>query len=247
MRGPFDDDDDYGRRQSSNDAEVTLGAGTLLLLVVGLIVVCGVCFGIGYWVGHRGVASPAEAQQSVQQSGDAPQASTSPTKPSANTQPPPSAPSSSVPVPSAAAADNAVQPPASEAPQRTAAAPVPALSSAQNPAPGASQPQVRPALPTTTPSPQYPSRPADPTAQSQVRSAQAPGGVSLWVQVAAVSHVEDAQVLVNALKKKGYTVTPRREVDNLIHVRIGPFTSRDEANSWRGKLLNDGYNAEIQQ
>jgi cell division septation protein DedD len=49
------------------------------------------------------------------------------------------------------------------------------------------------------------------------------------------------------LRKRGYTVTPRRESDNLIHVRIGPFSTSDEANRWRAKLLDDGYNAEVQQ
>jgi cell division septation protein DedD len=68
----------------------------------------------------------------------------------------------------------------------------------------------------------------------------------VWVQIAAVSHVEDAQVLTTALRKRGYNVTPRREADNLIHVRIGPFSTRDEANRWRAKLLDDGYNAEIE-
>jgi len=32
----------------------------------------------------------------------------------------------------------------------------------------------------------------------------------------------------------------------LIHVRIGPFKTRDEADAWRQKLLNDGYNAIVQ-
>jgi cell division septation protein DedD len=32
----------------------------------------------------------------------------------------------------------------------------------------------------------------------------------------------------------------------LIHVRIGPFTNRDEASRWRQKLMNDGYNAMVQ-
>jgi cell division septation protein DedD len=67
------------------------------------------------------------------------------------------------------------------------------------------------------------------------------------VQVAAVSHAEDADVLVDALRKRGYAVTERRDpADGLIHVRIGPFASREEANRWRDKLLGDGYNAIVQ-
>ena len=67
------------------------------------------------------------------------------------------------------------------------------------------------------------------------------------VQIAAVSHQEDADVLIGALRRHGYAVNAQRDpVDRLIHVRIGPFNNRDEANRWRTKLLDDGYNAMIQ-
>ena len=79
-----------------------------------------------------------------------------------------------------------------------------------------------------------------------VEPAIVPAGQSM-VQIAAVSQPEDAEVLVNALRKRGYAVSARREAtDSLIHVRIGPFASRDEANLWRQRLLNDGYNAIVQ-
>jgi cell division septation protein DedD len=67
------------------------------------------------------------------------------------------------------------------------------------------------------------------------------------VQIAAVSHAEDAEVLVNALKKRGYAVTVRRDIaDSLLHVQTGPFVNRNDANAMRLKLLNDGYNAVVQ-
>ena len=67
------------------------------------------------------------------------------------------------------------------------------------------------------------------------------------VQIAAVSHAEDAEVLVNALRKRGYSVTARRDAgDSLIHVQTGPFINRNDANAMRQKLLNDGYNAIVQ-
>jgi cell division septation protein DedD len=70
---------------------------------------------------------------------------------------------------------------------------------------------------------------------------------TMMVQIAAVSHQEDADVLAGALKKRGYTVNVGRDRgDGLIHVRIGPFTSRTDANAARQKLLNDGYNASVQ-
>ena len=64
------------------------------------------------------------------------------------------------------------------------------------------------------------------------------------VQVAAVSHDEDAQVLVSSLRKRGYNVSVRHEQqDTLSHVQVGPFASRDAAKAMRQKLLDDGYNA----
>jgi cell division septation protein DedD len=67
------------------------------------------------------------------------------------------------------------------------------------------------------------------------------------VQVAAVRNAEDAGVLTNALRRRGYPVNAQREpADGMIHVRVGPFNTRDEANRWRDKLLGDGYNAMVQ-
>ena len=67
------------------------------------------------------------------------------------------------------------------------------------------------------------------------------------VQIAAVSNPEDSDVLVTALRRRGYAVSAHREAaDGLIHVLIGPFSNRNDANQWRKKLLNDGYNAILQ-
>jgi DedD protein len=64
------------------------------------------------------------------------------------------------------------------------------------------------------------------------------------VQIAAVSNPADADVLINALHKRGYSVNARHEpADALIHVQIGPFSSRADAVAMRQKLLGDGYNA----
>jgi cell division septation protein DedD len=70
--------------------------------------------------------------------------------------------------------------------------------------------------------------------------------VALMVQVATLAHQEDADVLVEALKRRGYAVAAHRDTDGMVHVRVGPFDSRDVANQWRQKLMNDGYNAVVQ-
>jgi cell division septation protein DedD len=70
---------------------------------------------------------------------------------------------------------------------------------------------------------------------------------SLIVQVAALANPDDAEVLVGALRKRGYQASAHREPgDGLIHVRIGPFASRELAEQWRQKLQSDGYNAVVQ-
>jgi len=76
---------------------------------------------------------------------------------------------------------------------------------------------------------------ADPTAPLPANS--------YVVQVAAVSKAEDADALVDALKKKQYpafsTNTP---TDKLIHVQVGPYPDIKDAELMRGKLVSDGYN-----
>jgi len=84
-----------------------------------------------------------------------------------------------------------------------------------------------------------------PALSSQALPSQPPS--VFMVQIAAVSEQPDADVLVSALRKHGYSVTVQRDpADGLLHVRIGPYTSIDNANTMRQKLLNDGYNAVVQ-
>ena len=67
------------------------------------------------------------------------------------------------------------------------------------------------------------------------------------VQIAAVLHADDANVLVNALRKRGFEATAERmPSDGLVHVRIGPFATHEEASRMSTRLLEDGYNAMVQ-
>ncbi len=84
---------------------------------------------------------------------------------------------------------------------------------------------------------------ATPVLKSAVATV-APSGI--MVQVAAISVPQDADILVEALKKRGYTAVVRNEPqDQLLHVQLGPFASRGEASAMRTKLLADGYNAVV--
>lgn len=197
---------------AGNDTELTLGAGAFLGIGCALLVLCAICFGLGYVVGHR--SSPDQSATAGLPAADTKAAVTgSGTKPGAGS-----------------AAQAPVQPQTQAVTDAqsdgTGITTAPATGGAvQGNAPDG---QVRPALATQT----QPGR-------SQVQG---------WmVQIAAVSHQEDAQVLVDALRKHGYEATARRDLgDNLIHVQAGPFVNRNDANAIRQKLLSDGYNAIVQ-
>jgi DedD protein len=213
---------------TSSDTELTLGGGTLLVLACGLLMLCGVCFGLGYVVGHRNsVIQTAVLPVPVSKPGIAPLASA--VKPGAAEIAPP---------PPRVSADNQ----SSQPTEISDPAPAPQSGAGQ----ASTQPQVKPALDSQV-------RPAFAVVsgtgdRAAVKVQPATAKVQGWmVQIAAVSHTEDAQVLIDALRKRGYEVTARRDLaDNMIHVQTGPFVNRSDANVMRQKLLNDGYNAIVQ-
>jgi len=244
MRGYFEDEE-AERKDGGRDTELTLGTGALVAIPLGLVLVCGLCFGLGYVIGHRAPPrAAAPAAQSVAQT-PAPeqeplQGSDSIPKPSADEQAPVAPTAAASDGTQAPTADNGANPANTQTSSAAAgqAGVPPAAGTPGSAAPA--EPQVRPALAGATPA-------AQPAATPQNVQPALPAGPPLMVQVAAVSHAEDAEVLVNALRKRGYQVVEQREpADGLIHVRIGPFATREEANRMARKLLDDGYNALIQ-
>lgn len=207
------------------EKELTLGPVLLTALAVGLVALCAVCFFTGYAMGRH--ANPALAA-SVAPAASGPSAAqllANPPKPTA-TQ------SGNTPQAAAQTATTADAGDGStvDGPAATATPGQPAVVQTALPAQaGSVQPAVvndqivHAALPQT-----------------------APGGAWM-VQIAAVSHSEDADVLVSALRKHGYSVSSKHDaIDNLIHVQVGPFATHADAATMRQKLLNDGYNAIIQ-
>jgi len=103
-------------------------------------------------------------------------------------------------------------------------------------------PQLTPAdaAPSTPPAAVQPAAsnqatPPDPT--------NLPGAGSYYVQVAAVTKQEDADALVDALKKKQYpALTASGASDKLFHVQVGPYGDVKDAEAMRAKLIADGYN-----
>jgi cell division septation protein DedD len=71
---------------------------------------------------------------------------------------------------------------------------------------------------------------------------------SFMVQVAAVSTQDIANIELAALKKFNYPVVVRHEpTDQLLHLQIGPFATKKEAEAMRQDVLSHGFNAIVKQ
>jgi cell division septation protein DedD len=190
------------------DTEVTLGPMMLLGIFLGLMLLCGLCFGVGYSMGSRSAhVSTATGQQPG--AGTTTQAGGS-------------------------------HPKSSATPQKTHDA-----HSVRNDQPPSGMNSAKPGASTQNPNSTFAS--GGNSTQPLVNPAQPDAAGAVMIQIATLSRQEDADILIRALSKRGYTATARRDAaDNKLHVRIGPFSNRKDANAMCQKLINDGYNAVVQ-
>jgi cell division septation protein DedD len=183
---------------TSQDTEITLGTGKLLVFFFALVVVCAIFFGLGFSLGRNASSSPSSNQAALSAGGERPQ-------PGAATSQKPSSDMSFY---------KSVE---QKNPDAQLATP--------EPAPANSNPKLAEAK-----------SPADPMTP--------PALSGYLVQVAAVTKPEDAEALVNALKKKQYPAfavnnTPS---DKLYRVQVGPYPDIKDAEAIRTRLVSDGYN-----
>jgi cell division septation protein DedD len=250
MSSLFDTDDDLSLRtrrgaedrsrersvvmddHSPADREVTLNTGTVLALFFALALICAVFFGFGYSMGRKSTQAPATTANSAAADTTPDDASS---HSSASDKPPSGSPAIQ-PVPGYLSQQEANG--TNSKPTQTAAV-APARAAASTTAPALAHTTVA----ETTPAPVVRATPPSaPVATPVTAAAALPGAV--YVQIAAVSHQEDAEVLKSALGRRGYKVVERSDAnDHLIHVQIGPFSDRKAAEATRQKLLSDGYNA----
>jgi len=198
---------------SSEDTEITLGTGKLLVLFFGLVAVCAVFFALGYSLGRK--SEPALA---------------------------------------AASAAIAPQPAATKVTSTTAQAPQPMTFYKSVEQKDANPQLTPPPADTKTDSSAAPANPSGTATPAQSPQAQAAPGQTgepvglvptsgYFVQVAAVSKQEDADALVDALKKKDYPAFVAPEAaDKLLRVQVGPFADIKDAEAMRTRLIGDGYN-----
>ncbi len=244
MRTVFDDEED---ERAEPDRELTLSTGTLLGLFFALVLLCGLCFGVGYTLGEH--SSGATAAKQSEKPAEPALATKSEEKPSpvagsAVAGGPGTAPGSS-PGSAAPIADDLTAAPESAGSDAETAQSVAsgqqAVQKAVQMVSGAAGQSVHPALPQNAGVAQPIATAAAGTVQPALPAASTAG---IMVQVAAVSDPVDAHVLLDALKKRGYAVMlVHGATDNLMHVQVGPFSSRADALATRAKLLHDGYNA----
>ena len=66
------------------------------------------------------------------------------------------------------------------------------------------------------------------------------------VEIVTLSHESDGDAMMAALRRRGYNpVVQRTPQDSLLHVDVGPFPDRKEAEAMRQRLLSDGFDAAI--
>jgi DedD protein len=192
---------------SSQDTEITLGTGKLLLLFFGLVGICAVFFALGYSLGRK-----SETVVTMASAAGVPQASSNTTKASSGSAAP------------AMTFYKAVE-------QKQANAELTPSAETKTDTNATAQTSV-PANPSST----------QPQQSNGVDPATAMPLSGYFVQVAAVSKQEDANALVDALKKKEYpafVATPAS--DKLFRVQLGPFSDIKDAEGMRTKLVGDGY------
>jgi DedD protein len=204
----------------SPDTEITLGTAKLLGLFFGLVIICAIFFALGYTLGRKsdaGLAAPGTAASVPTPSNGSKPVGSSSAQPT-----PPMTFYKAVEQKNA----NAQLTPASPNAASTSSA---AAGQAPASLPGASSTGTQ-APPSQT------ANPPDPMVALPT--------VGYFVQVAAVSKQDDAEALVDALKKKQYPafVASNSATDKLFRVQLGPFTDIKDAEALRSRLIDDGYN-----
>jgi DedD protein len=208
---------------ASQDTEITLGTAKLLGLFFGLVIVCAVFFALGYTLGRK-----SDAGLTATITVPPLQNSSNGSKPASAGSPEPAPPMTFYKAVEQKDANPQLTPSTPNAASPSPAGQVPAASPAGS-SPEASSSGAS-ALPSQT------GNPPDPTGVLPT--------TGYFVQVAAVSKQDDAEALVDALKKKQYPafVASNSATDKLFRVQVGPFADIKDAEAMRSRLINDGYN-----
>jgi DedD protein len=204
------------------DTEITLDTGRMLAIFFAFVLVCAFFFAIGFSLGRR-TASAVAINSSGGMTGT----------PSTIVRPSP-AKNAATPAPSSAT-DFSFYKAVGAKSADSGLAPTDSASQASTNQTSKAQPASSSAA--------APSTDAPANTASDAASA-APASAGYFVQVAAVSRQEDADALVEALKKKQYPAFTANNpsVDKFYRVQVGPYADIKDAEAMRARLISDGYN-----
>ena len=227
MNSLLDENEHEDARAPTRDREISLGTTMILGIFFALAVYGAALFGVGYSMGSKHSAGSAVAANGPTGSTTFNTFKPAPGNPigapAGGKQPPPEV-------------VNVPYTPPPVAPARAIVPITPTQQAAQE-----ADAEVAAARPSTARLAAPVATPVAPTAAPTPTSGPLP-----VVQVAAVSHEEDADLIATTLKRKGYAVSIRQEAqDKLLHVQIGPFQTKKDAEAMRQRLLADGFNAYI--
>ena len=200
---------------AQQDTEITLGTGRMLAIFFSFVLVCAFFFAIGFSLGRKTTMAGASSLMSA-----------------------PSAAPSTIVRPSAT--KNQGSQPAPQSGDFSFYKSVGAKNADE-----AFSSQNSKSTPPATSNPASPPADASATTNSAPdAAASAPASAGYYVQVAAVSRQEDAESLVEALKKKQYPafVAGNTAGDKLYHIQVGPYAEVKDAEAMRARLISDGYN-----
>ena len=223
------------REVPKHERELTLSTGSILAIFLGLAVLCGGFFGFGYNMGRKSAPTPLNLSD----------VATEPTLPSNGA----SKPAAGSPLDAASVSTLAAAPVPKPVHKAPPPPPEPAVAEDADTSEATAKPVIRTEAATPAPAPVVRApTPVSPAALSPSAAAPTVASTAFVVQVAAVSHKDDADLLVGALRARGYAVSARSSTgDSFIHVQIGPFHDKKEADAMRQRLLTDGYNAIVKQ
>jgi DedD protein len=208
------------------DTEITLDTGRMLAIFFAFVLVCAFFFAIGFSLGRR-TASAVALNSSSGMTGT----------PSTIVRPSP-AKNAATPAPSSGADFSFYK----AVGAKSADSGLTTQDSTQNSATQTPSTQTSKTQPASSPA-ATPGTDAPANAAPDAASA-APASASYYVQVAAVTRQEDADALVEALKKKQYPAFDANNpsVDKFYRVQVGPYADIKDAEAMRARLISDGYN-----
>jgi cell division septation protein DedD len=199
---------------AQQDTEITLGTGRMMALFFAFVLVCAVFFAIGFSLGRRTASAGVGRWPGAATGASAATVRPSAAKNDAPQKTPQSGDFSFYKAVGEKNADSALAPPDAKAQPADATAAAPPKVATD--AAGAAPASSTSASPTTG---------------------------SYYVQVAAVTRQEDAEALVEALKKKQYPAFANNaSADKYYRVQVGPYAEFKDAEAMRARLVSDGYN-----